>query len=58
MFWAAFAGSLRRSGLIALYGDPNSPRGGVNRFIILDLYERVLPTLLIDLSEQEVVTQS
>ena len=48
MFWAAFAGSLRRSGLIALYGDPNSPRGGVNRFVILDLYERVLPTLLID----------
>jgi transposase len=48
MFWAAFAGSLRRSGLIALYGDPESSRGGVNRFVIRDLYERVLPTLLID----------
>jgi transposase len=48
MFWAAFSGSLRRSGLVALYGDPESPRQGVNRFVILDLYQRILPTLLID----------
>jgi hypothetical protein len=38
MFWAAFSGSLRRSGLVALFGDPESPRQGVNRFVILDLY--------------------
>jgi len=48
MFWAAFSGSLRRSGLVALYRDPQSPHQGVNRFVILDLYQRILPTLLID----------
>jgi hypothetical protein len=48
MFWAAFSRSLRRSGLVALYGDPDSPRQGVNCFVILDLYQRILPTLLID----------
>jgi transposase len=48
MFWAAFLGSLRRSGLVALYGDLESPRQGVNRFVILDLYQRILLTLLID----------
>jgi DDE superfamily endonuclease len=48
MFWASFSGSTRRTGLIPLYGDPNSPRGGVNRFVILDLYRRILPTLLAD----------
>lgn len=46
MFWAAFAGCGRRTGLIPLFGDPESPRGGINRFIILELYQRVLPTLL------------
>lgn len=46
MFWAAFSGSGRRTGLIPLFGDPDSPRGGVNRFIILELYQRVLPTLM------------
>lgn len=44
MFWAAFSRSGRRTGLIPLFGDPNSPRGGVNRWVILDLYRRVLPT--------------
>jgi hypothetical protein len=48
MFWAAFSGALRRSGLVDLYGDPDSPNKGVNRFVILDLYQRILPTLLID----------
>lgn len=46
MFWAAFAGCGRRTGLIPLFGDPNSARGGVNRWVILELYQRVLPTLL------------
>jgi transposase len=48
MFWASFSGAPRRSPLIPLHGDPNSARGGVNRFVILDLYRRILPTLLID----------
>lgn len=46
MFWAAFAGCGRRTGLIPLFGDPDSPRGGINRYVILELYQRVLPTLL------------
>lgn len=46
MFWAAFSGSGRRTGLIPLFGDSNSPRGGVNRWVILELYQRVLPTLM------------
>ena len=45
MFWAAFSAS-RRTGLIPLFGDPESERGGVNRFVIEELYRRVLPTLL------------
>lgn len=46
MFWAAFSGSGRRNGPIPLFGDANSPRGGVNRFVISKLYQRVLPTLM------------
>lgn len=46
MFWAAFLGSGRRSGLIPLFGDLNSPNGGVNRFVILELYQCILLTLL------------
>jgi transposase len=46
MFWAAFSGSLRRTGLIPLFGDPESERGGINRFIIRDLYLRILPVLI------------
>lgn len=48
MFGASFSGGPRRTALIPLYGDPNSARGEVNRFVILDLYRRILPTLLID----------
>ncbi|KAJ5641803.1 hypothetical protein N7490_005803 [Penicillium lividum] len=46
MFWAAFSGATRRTGLIPLFGDLNSERQGVNRFIIENLYRRVLPTLI------------
>lgn len=46
MFWAAFSGSTRRTGLIPLYGNPTSARGGVDSTIIRDLYSRVLPTLI------------
>lgn len=46
MFWAAFSGSGRRTGLIPLFGDPNSGHRGITRWAILDLYQRVLPTLM------------
>jgi transposase len=46
MFWAAFSGSIRRTGLIPLFGNPESARGGVDRWVIRDLYLRILPTLL------------
>ncbi|KAJ5660135.1 hypothetical protein N7507_006586 [Penicillium longicatenatum] len=46
MFWAAFSGGGRRTGLIPLFGDENSPRGGITRWVILKLYQRVLPTLI------------
>lgn len=45
MFWAAFSGCSRRTGLVPLDGDPESPRGGVNSRVIRDLYQRILPTL-------------
>ncbi|KAJ5104253.1 hypothetical protein N7532_004782 [Penicillium argentinense] len=46
MFWAAFSGAERRTGLIPLFGDPNSERQGVNRFVIEELYRRILPILM------------
>lgn len=46
MFWAAFSLSTRRTGLIPLFGDPNSERGGVTSIVIEELYRRILPTLL------------
>lgn len=46
MFWAAFSGAVRRTGLIPLFGDPESERGGINRFVIEYLYRRILPTLM------------
>jgi transposase len=46
MFWAAFSGAVRRTGLIPLFGDPESERGGINRFVIEELYRRILPTLM------------
>ena len=46
MFWAAFSGKLRRTGLIPLFGGSNSERGSVNQFVIEDLYRRLLPTLI------------
>lgn len=45
MFWAAFGGS-RRTGLIPLYGNPESARGGIDRFVIERLYRSILPTLM------------
>lgn len=45
MFCAAFSGDCRRTGLIFLFGDDRSPRGGVNKFV-RDFYVRILPTLL------------
>jgi hypothetical protein len=45
MFWAAFSAT-RRTGLIPLFGDPESERRGINRFVIEELYRQVFPTLL------------
>lgn len=39
MFWAAFSGSVRRTGLVPLDGDRDSPRGGVNSLVIRRLYQ-------------------
>lgn len=46
IFWAAFSGSGRRTGLIPLFGNPDTPRGEIDRYIILELYQRILPTLM------------
>lgn len=46
MFWAAFSGGGRRIGLIPLFGEEGVGRGGVNSRTILELYERILPTLI------------
>lgn len=51
IFWAAFSGSRRRTGLIPLFDDLNSPCGGVNRFVISELYLRVFPTLMNGVDE-------
>lgn len=48
MFWASFSGAHRRTGLIPLITNSlsQSTRGGVDRFVIEDLYRRILPILL------------
>lgn len=46
MFWGAFSGNSRRTGLIPLFRDSNLERSGINRFVIEDLYRRILPTLI------------
>ncbi|KAJ5512190.1 hypothetical protein N7463_001742 [Penicillium fimorum] len=48
MFWAAFSGAIRRTGLIPLFGDPNAERTGVTSLVIEDLYRRILPILVIN----------
>lgn len=48
MFWAAFSGAERRTGLIPLFGDSRSPNNGKNRFVIEDLYRRILPILMVN----------
>ncbi|KAJ5898841.1 hypothetical protein N7495_003585 [Penicillium taxi] len=46
MFWAAFSGSLRRTPLIALTGDPLSARQGISSRTIDTVLRRYLPTLM------------
>ncbi|KAJ5887365.1 hypothetical protein N7495_007406 [Penicillium taxi] len=46
MFWGAFSGSLRRTPLVALDGDPESAKGGVSARVIDAVYRRYLPTLM------------
>lgn len=57
MFWAAFCGLPHRSGLIPLFGDPQSCRGGVSSRTIEELYRRVLPTLLNSLDQDAIFQQ-
>jgi hypothetical protein len=57
MFWAAFSGLPRRSGLILLFGDPMSRRGGVSSHTIEELYRRVLPTLLSSINHDAIFQQ-
>jgi transposase len=57
MFWAAFCGLPRRSGLIPLFGDPLSRRGGVSSRTIEELYRRVLPTLLNSINQNAIFQQ-
>lgn len=51
MFWACFNGDTRRTGLIAMHGDPESARGGVTSTIIRLTYSTYLPTLLSNRSD-------
>jgi hypothetical protein len=48
MFWAAFSGATRRTGLIPLFGDPKAERTGVTGLVIEDLYRRILPILIVN----------
>lgn len=57
MFWAAFSGQPRRSGLIPLDGDTESLRGGVSSRTIEALYRRVLPTLLNSYNQNAIFQQ-
>ncbi|KAJ5860213.1 uncharacterized protein N7529_007523 [Penicillium soppii] len=57
MFWAAFSSLPRRSGLIPLFGDPTSRRGGVSSRTIEELYRRILPTLLNSIDRNAIFQQ-
>lgn len=46
MFWAAFSGATRRTGLIPLFGNPEAERTGITGLVIEELYRRILPILL------------
>jgi transposase len=48
MFWAAFSGATRRTGLVPLFRNPESNRRGIDSTVIRDLYVRVLPTLFLN----------
>lgn len=44
MFWACFAGSPPKTGLIPLSRHPDAEKKGITKEIIHDLYQRILPT--------------
>ncbi|KAJ5529938.1 hypothetical protein N7527_003331 [Penicillium freii] len=46
MFWAAFSGANRRTGLIPLFGNAEAERTGITGLVIEELYRRILPILL------------
>jgi transposase len=51
MFWGCFNGDTRRTGLIPMHGDPDSPRGGVNSVVIRSTYSTYLPTIISNRSD-------
>ena len=48
IFWALFSGVPRRNSLIPFYRNPESSKGGIDTNILLELYQRILPILLIE----------
>lgn len=57
VFWAAFFGLPQRFGLIPLFGDPQSRRGGVSIRTIEKFYRRILPTLLDSIGQYAIFQQ-
>jgi transposase len=51
MFWACINGDTRRTGLIPMDGDPESPRGGVTSRVIQSTYSTYLPSILSNRSD-------
>lgn len=45
MFWGAL-GYGRRTSLVALFGDPESKKSGVNAKVVRQVYEEQLPNIL------------
>jgi hypothetical protein len=46
MFWAYFNSDTRRTSLIPIDGDPDSPRSGVNSIVVRATYSTYLPVIL------------
>jgi transposase len=50
MFWAYFNSDTRRTSLIPIDGDPDSPRSGVNSIVVRATYSTYLPVILLSRS--------
>ncbi len=51
IFWACFHSDTRRTGLISMYGDPTSLRGGVNSTVVRSTYLTYLLAILSNRSD-------